>query len=83
MATRSTEQLEQIIRLADDNELIYRTRFTAVKLLRAGYRDRYQLSQDLSNELNILVLACRSRGLLPFEGGWYEMTSPSELGRWL
>jgi hypothetical protein len=83
LATRNTEQLSLICELATDDELSYRCRQTAVKMLRAGWRNRYPQMMTLAEELAIVTDVCKKRGLSPFDGGWYELTAPSELGRWL
>lgn len=73
----------QAIGLATDEELVYRTRSLAVRWLRTRFRGRYLARVGLEQELAYCEGLCGTRGLQPYDGGWFELTSPSQLGRWL
>lgn len=80
-AERTT--LVQLLHIASDDELVYRARHSAVVMLRTRFRGRYQKMLNATERLGLIEDACRARGLQPYDGGWYELTAPTELGRWL
>lgn len=73
----------QAIGLATDDELVYRARSLAVRWLRSRYRGYYVKTANLWQELMYVEQILRTRELQPYDGGWYELSAPSELGRWL
>lgn len=75
--------LSELVNISTDDELVYRVRQATVIALRLRYRGYYVKWREACERLAIALDEAHRRDLQPYDGGWYELTAPSELGRWL